>query len=181
MQIKAKIDRVYNQPLAITLNIENGSFRALSSLKTDDDYKVTIEPWKESRSLNANAYYWSLAQKIAKAMKLPLTAVHNQLLADYGTIDEDIKTIILDDAVDWKKLTTLHLRPTSATKVMANGKLYRVYFVIKGSHEYDTKEMSSLIEGAIQEAKQLDIEILPKEQIEQMLKNWRTNNGTTNH
>ena len=70
------------------------------------------------------------------------------------------------------RLETLHIRPTSATKVLDNGRLYRVYLVMRGSHTYDTKEMSRLIDGAVYEAKQLGIEVLPPDELERMKATW---------
>ena len=44
--------------------------------------------------------------------------------------------------------------------------------MIKGSSEYDTKEMSSFIDGIISEAKGLGIETLPPEELERMMKDY---------
>ena len=45
-------------------------------------------------------------------------------------------------------------------KTMDNGVLYRVYLVIRGSSTYNTREMSVLVDGIIQEAKQQGIETM---------------------
>ena len=50
-------------------------------------------------------------------------------------------------------------------KGKVNDKEFTHYKVYKGSSEYDSKEMSILIDGVIQEAKQLDIETLTPQQI----------------
>jgi hypothetical protein len=55
---------------------------------------------------------------------------------------------------------------------MDNGKLYRVYIVMKGSHTYDTKQMSVLIDGTVGEAKDLGIETLPPHELERMKSQW---------
>ena len=55
---------------------------------------------------------------------------------------------------------------------MDNGKLYRVYVVMRGSHTYDTKEMSRLIDGTVQEAKEHGIETLPPDELERMMSTW---------
>ena len=44
--------------------------------------------------------------------------------------------------------------------------------IFKGSSEYDTREMSVLIDGVISEAKELDIETLPPHEIERMKQKW---------
>jgi hypothetical protein len=45
--------------------------------------------------------------------------------------------------------------------------------MIKGSSEYDTKEMSRFIDGIVAEAKELGIETLPPAELETMMKAWK--------
>ena len=85
---------------------------------------------------------------------------------------EDFENIILDDNIPWQKLDNIHLRPTAFTKVLDNGRLYRVYYVMRGSHTYDTKEMSRLIDGTVSEAKELGIETMTPNEIERMKQQW---------
>lgn len=138
----------------------------------DDELEISIKKHRLKRSLNANAYFHVLCGKIAEKQNLSHTMVHNMMIADYGQMDDDIKNIIMDADIPWEKITTIHLRPTSATRTMDNGKLYRVYIVMRGSHTYDTKEMSRLIDGTVQEAKELGIETLPPAELERMMSVW---------
>ena len=54
-----------------------------------------------------------------------------------------------------------------------NGKECKWYKVYKGSSEYDTKEMSTLIEGIVYEAKQLDIETLEEYRLDKLIEEWK--------
>lgn len=139
----------------------------------EKDLDITLKLYKEKRSLNANAYFHLLAEKIAGVQKVTHTEIHNQLIADYGFMDEEITNIILDDAIDWRRIETLHLKPTSATRMMDNGRLYRVYYVMRGSHTYNTAEMSRLIDGTVSEAKELGIETLSPNELERMKQAWK--------
>ena len=47
--------------------------------------------------------------------------------------------------------------------------MYRTYMMLKGSSEYDTKEMSHLIDGLVSECKEMGIETLPPEELERMM------------
>lgn len=138
----------------------------------DKDLDVTIKLYKEKRSLNANAYFHVLVEKIAGVLKVTHTEVHNQLIADYGFLDLDFPSVIIDDIVNWKRVETLHLKPTTHTRVMDNGRLYRVYLVMRGSHTYNTGEMSKLIDGTVQEAKELGIETLTSDELAKMKADW---------
>ena len=78
------------------------------------------------------------------------------MLSLYGQMDTDgeNKTIfmIVRDDIQVEKWEEIHLRATEQTREL-NGILYRVYISIRGSHTYNTKEMSTLIDGTISEAK----------------------------
>ncbi|MEG2189502.1 MAG: hypothetical protein RRY08_06680, partial [Christensenella sp.] len=53
------------------------------------------------------------------------------------------------------------------TGVVGN-RMFSHYRTIKGSSEYDKKEMSRLIDGIVYEAKQLGIETFPPQKIKAM-------------
>ena len=137
-----------------------------------DELDLDIKKHREKRSLSANNYFHLLVDKIAAKQKLSHAEVHNQLIADYGCVDEGVENLIMNDKVEWLKLEILHLRPTSKTRVMDNGELYRVFIVMRGSHTYNTLEMSRLIDGTVNEAKELGIETLPPEELERMKAQW---------
>lgn len=143
----------------------------LANQPQDKEYEITER--RKKRSLSANAYFHVLCQKVAEKTSQSLTEVKNQMIADFGQIDTEIGSIILRDDIEWRKLE-IHLHPTTHTKILDNGKMYRVYYVMRGSHTYDTREMSRLIEGIVQEAKQQDIETLTPRELEQMLGRWKS-------
>lgn len=137
-----------------------------------EELTVEVKKFRPKRSLTANAYFHVLVGKIAEKMETSHAEIHNMMIARYGVIDEEVKNVILADEIPWQKLESIHLRPTSATKMMDNGKLYRVYIVMKGSHQYDTKQMATLIDGVVSEAKEMDIETIPPQELERMKQSW---------
>ena len=128
---------------------------------------------RKKRSLSANAYMHVLCQKIAEMTNQSLTEVKNQMIADYGQTDTDLGTLILRDEIDWKKLPSIHLHPTTATRTLDDGRLYRVYYIMRGSHTYDSKEMNKLINGVVSEAKEVGVETLPPAELERMIGRWK--------
>lgn len=137
------------------------------------DLRLETKIWRNKRSLNANAYYYVLAHKIAQRLKSGATEVCNQLIADYGQPDTEIGHIILRSDVDWRKIETIHLRPTTKARTLDNGETYRVYYVMRGSHTYDTAEMAALIDGTVSEAKDLGIETMTPAELEAMKRAWK--------
>lgn len=145
----------------------------------DKDIRLKASVWREKRSLNSNAYFHVLVGKIAEKTAQSRTEVHNQLISDYGQLEMDgsrVMNIIMDADINWRKLEGMHLRPTSARRMMDNGRMYQVYLVMRGSHTYDSKDMSVLIAGTISEAQELGIETATPEEQERMLQLWEQYN-----
>ena len=135
-----------------------------------------LKEHKEKRSLNANAYFWVLVGKIAKATHSTNQTIHNALLRDYGQID------IQDGVAQWVvlpetyKLTESDYLLATPNKVKMQSKKGEVqgivYIRLRGSHTYNTEEMSRLIDGTVMEAKELGIETLTPFQLEEMKQKW---------
>lgn len=148
----------------------------LLKLRDAGDTKTyEVKEHKRGRSLTQNGYYWQLLSQTARLLKMSNTELHNQMLAEFGQVDEDIKQIIMLDSIDWRTLPHMHLRPTAATRTLDNGKLYRVYYVMRGSSTYNTTEMSRLLDGMIEEAKAQGIETLPPHMLEGLNGGMETN------
>ena len=138
------------------------------------DKVFEVKEYHEKRSLNANSYYWVLVDQIAKKMNLPPENVHRQLMTDYGAwlYDESGSPIWVIFPKNKPLPNDGYYFDTKAEVAVKGRKsgeeIGRAYIVIKGSHEYNSKEMYDLIQGAVQEAKQLDIETKTPREIEEM-------------
>ena len=149
----------------------------------DKDLDIEVKIHREKRSRNANAYYWELVGRIATYIGASRAFVHNMLLRDYGTLEvvggENMTTWLPDDPeTDILALESAeyHLAPTSYAKLI-DGKMWRMYHHIKGSSRYDTAEMARLIDGAVSEAKSMDIETLPPDELERMMRAYEERNA----
>lgn len=160
----------------ISFTVNEKPHESINELAACEKLRIDFRKFRKKRSLDANAYYWVLITKIAGKLGTSNTEIHNEMLCKYGqveTIDGSVMTLILDDEILWQKLEALHLKPTSRTRILDNGKLYRVYFVMRGSSTYDSGEMSRLIDGVVSEAKELGIETLPPEELRRMVETWK--------
>lgn len=148
------------------------------------DLKWEVKEYREKRSLSANAYFYVLIEKIAKERtKITGAAVskedvHKEMIIKYGTWDRN-----KDGSPKWvvypkeKPLPDGYFYDTNADveiKSIKNGveKITpgHAYIVVKGSHSYNKKEMSELLNGVISEAQELEIETRTPAEIEQMIK-----------
>lgn len=182
MKFTAKIKdigRTLNGSFTITL--ESPSMDATEAVKLSQMEKLDVNVMKhrENRSLDANNYYWLLCSRLAEAMHVTKPYMHNRLLRRYGQIEmiggQAVYIVIPDtDAaktqVDEAQL--YHLMPTSQVKVGKDGGMYRTYMMLRGSSEYDTREMSVLIDGLVSECKECGIETIPLEELERMMREY---------
>lgn len=173
MDFKAKLAGLSRTLTGKTLITLETDADAADIERLEGDLKCSLSRFRNKRSLDANAYYHLLCGKIANAIGSSMTEVCNRMIAEYGQVDLDVKTIIMRADIDWQRLEYMHLRPTTKTREMDNGQLFRVYIVMRGSHTYDTAEMSKLIAGVVSEAQELGIDTMTPAERERMLALWK--------
>lgn len=156
-----------NRPL-ITLRVADRTY--LNSEFLDGrELDLSLKEFKPKRSLNANAYMWALIGKIAEAMRISQDEVYHKMLCDYGTFEkEDGVTQILSIRADAKLTGWLWIHTKPIKTVDLEGKKFTHYALLKGSSDYNTREMSFLLDGVIYEAKELGIEVMTPEELERL-------------
>lgn len=134
---------------------------------------LTITKTAKKRSLNANAYFHVLVGKIADKMAISKPKCKNMLLGRYGQrwIEDDAPLMIsVLSKVDMEEREDIHCIPVGYATIQ--GKKFTHWAVVRPSHEYDSTEMAHLIDGTVQEAKDLGIETIPAAELERMMKSW---------
>lgn len=140
-------------------------------LKSYDKLKIKAVKYTQRRSLDANAYFHALVGKIADALTISKAKAKNVLICKYGQPqllpDGSImvyKTNAPEDFM-WEQ-ESIHAIPV---KYEEKATFYKIY---RGSHTYDTKEMSVLIDGTVADAKELGIETATPAEIAEMKERW---------
>ena len=148
---------------------------ALARIADEDTKVYDIVEHKEKRSLNQNSYYWVLLGKVADKLRISKNHLHNDMLRHYGQrmmIDDKCVYVPIPDTEEAERTadenSTVHLKATSSVEVGKDGITYRYYVMLRGSHEYNSSEMATLISGLVQEAKQIDIETLTPKELEEL-------------
>lgn len=157
----------------VTLEL-NGDFREIwDKLHLELVLDVEIKKHREKRSLSANAYFHVLCNKISAETGESEDAVKRRLVVSYGALarDKDGKPVGLKlpptvDPCDFYPYVRLY-----ETR-QENGKNYSCYFVYKESHKMNTKEFAHLVDGAIEEAKELGIQTDTPEQLARYKEEW---------
>ena len=115
----------------------------------------------KKRSLTQNSYCWVLITELGNALRKSKEEIYFEMLKDYG---QSI-TISIDSNINPKGYFQYY---EEIGQGMVKGKLFKHYKVYLGSSNYNSKEMTILIDGIIQECKQQGIETLTPEQIARM-------------
>jgi hypothetical protein len=129
-----------------------------------------IERKRKKRSNDANAFAWKLCTEIANVLRSDKDSIYVDMLKKYG--QSDIVSVV--STVDVKGYFKYY---DEFGKGTVNGKAFTHYKVYKGSSGYDTKEMSILLDGIIEEAKALDIEVISDSEKALLLADWGGWNG----
>lgn len=168
------IGRGLSSGFTVTLNLPDAILPELQKL---EEQALTIEfkKYRNHRSGEANAYFHVLVGKIASVLHTSAISVKNTMIGRYGQPElmndklELITTQIEPQEMAEQEYLHTVLVHTKAIK----DKVFYTYRVQRGSHTYDTKEMSELIDGTVQEAKDLGIETLPPDEIKAIEMAWK--------
>ena len=133
-----------------------------------EDLEVEVGKKRKKRSLDANAYAWVLMQKIAEATHSDKWTVYLEMLKRYSRAFTFVivKPSALDRAVELFR-TCVDLGEVKVNG--AEGHQLQVYF---GSSQFDTKEMSVLLDGIVSECRELGIETMTPNELERLKEGW---------
>ena len=131
-----------------------------------------LKVWREKRSLDANAYAWVLLDKIAEAIREDKVSIYRAAIREIGGNSQLI--CVLDADVEklrrvWESNGIGWITDTMPSKLPGCTNVWLYY----GSSEYDTAQMSLLIDHLIVDAKELGIETLSPAELERMMEQWQ--------
>lgn len=148
-----------------TLELNTQSLEVLNELN-NEKLDVEIKKLRNKRSLNANNYAWKLITEIANVMRMDKEDVYFRMLKCYGQSD----MISVLEEIDVSKFLKYYEK---AGESILNGKCFSHYKVYMGSSEMNTKQMSILIDGIVEEAKNLGIETMTPSELSRLKEEWK--------
>ena len=140
---------------------------ALAKVADTDTSLYDVTPHKEKRSLNANALLWYCIGQIAAKMRIDKWDVYLDLLKHYGTF-----TYVLCKPKAVDKMREMWRETEVLGEVEVNGETAVQLLCYFGSSTMNTKEFSVLLEGCMQEMKNLDLTLPTTAQMEEALLAW---------
>lgn len=159
------------------ITFEVDSFDELQGL--NGELRIDVKENRGHRSLSANAYFHKLVGLMADAMNPPISKAKckNLMMGRYGQREMmDGKFVTFSSEVEpdiLLELEYIHLHPVGIG--YANEKKFFHYAVLKPTHEFDSKEMACLIDGTVQDAKEMGVRTETPDEIERMKALWKSN------
>lgn len=133
-------------------------------LELKEDLQISLEKWREKRSINANNLLWEYIDRIAEKLRTDRWSVYLKALRDYGTASY---IVVNPEALDYLKAT---IRETEVLgEIEVNGRTGIQVACYHGSSQMDSKQFSRLLDGVLQDARDLDIETPEEERLKEIM------------
>ena len=140
----------------------------LYKLDKDTKYDIQIDKHRNKRSLDANAYSWVLQTEIANVLRISKEEVHFDMLKAYG--QRDYVSLLAN-----VNIADYYTYYEEVGTFKQNNNNFKSYMIYKGTHNYNSKEMSIFIDGVVQEARNLGIETLKDKEIKSLIEEMEKN------
>lgn len=141
--------------------------------KQDDTKQYEVKEYKEKRSNDANAYFHVLVNKLARYLNISDQEMKIKMNLQYGTIAKDGKGnsvgVKIPKGTD---ITQFYDYAKWFGECEENGIKFDKYLFYKQTHTLNTKEMSELINGVVEECKERGIETKTPAEIKSLLDRW---------
>ena len=180
MKVKGKVRGAYtdiHKKSVIEFEVEGCDIAALSQeLETMGDLSIDIKKYRSKRSLDANAYFWVLVDKLAQVTGYNKTDIYRNAIKEIGGVSEVV--CVKDKAVDklresWSQIGLGWQTDTTPSKIEGCTNVILYY----GSSTYDSKQMSLLIDNIVQDCQAVGIETLTPTELARLKASWKEANN----
>ena len=160
-RIEAKIGAEQVKPLQLFLEKVREKF-----------VSAKLEIWREKRSLDANALFWSCISSLSTELRTDKWETYLMMLKRYGQFTYVCVAQKAVEAVkrQWRECEVIG-------DVEINGKPAVQLLCYYGSSTYCSKEFSCLIDGVISEMKELGLETPIPEDVKRSMEEWEKTHG----
>lgn len=136
------------------------------------DLSIDIKQWREKRSLDANAYFWVLCDKLAAKLRVTKTEIYRNAIKEIGGNSETV--CVIDKAAEklrsgWEHNGLGWITECSDSKIDGCKNVVLYY----GSSTYDKEQMARLIDNIVQDCKAQGIETMTPKQLLAIKEEWR--------
>ena len=161
----------FDRETRVEIVLEGNQCDALEKLE-GVDVEVVLKKHYRKRSLDANAYFWSLVDKLAEKLSVSKEDIYRSYVKHIGGNNEMV--CVLAEGADrlcesWQKNGIGWITEVMPSKLQGCVNVV-LYF---GSSTYDTAQMSRLIDLCVQDCKQVGgIETMTPAELEALVERW---------
>lgn len=161
------------QKSKISLLLDTKELNTIEQLKSEDKLNIELKKWYKKRSLDANAYFHVLVNELARHFNISDREMKIKMNLQYGTIakgnDGNSIGVKIPRGTD---ITQFYDYAKWFGECEDNGIKFDKYLFYKQTHTLNTKEMSQLINGVVQECQDVGIETKSQQEIDSLLEQW---------
>ncbi len=155
----ANIDFVTGVPkVTLSINEKTAFLQGYDELKDLEKLSIEIKPYRQRRSLDANAFFWAACTAIANALRTSKDEVYFDMLRRYG---QGFVIKVPNKHIEMFKRSNKYYEPHDALPIEDKAQYFRVYL---GSSLYNSEEMSILIDGVLSEIKEMGLDFVSEEE-----------------
>ena len=143
----------------------------IDSFPEEKEYIITVKEFKEKRSISANNYFWTLVDKLAEKLLIEKTEIYRSYIKEIGGNNYLVcctNNAVSDLCKDWSERGTGWIYELEDSKLPGCTNV-RLYY---GSSNYNTTQMSRLIDMAVQDCKEQDIPTYSQEELQKLCDEW---------
>lgn len=154
------------------LSLKTQPTEAYKFVKTFKPADYDIKKSVKSRSKNANALAWALMNEISREVGIPAIEIYREQVKNIGGYATTVT--ISRNALKSFERAFCREHIARSIEVIGEDEDFNTVdiLVTYGSSDYDTKQMSQLIDNIIQDCKQLGIETPEDDYINQLIADW---------
>lgn len=157
--------------LTLEINERNDFELLVDEMRDKDKLSIEVKPYRERRSLDANAYFFVLADKLAEKLNITKEEVYRNAIKQIGGVSETV--CVRNQAVErlcesWRHNGIGWQTDTFPSKIEGCTNVILYY----GSSTYDTAQMSRLIDNVVQDCKAVGIETCTPDEVARLLSLW---------
>lgn len=145
----------------------NNNITSLEEIENVELLDIEAKKHREKRKLNCNAYLWVLLQEMADKLNTSKDELYIDMLGKYGVFTH---VIVKEKAVN--KFMEEYRLVKDLGKITVNGTTGHQLQCYFGSSNYDSKEFSVLLNGVVNEAKEIGIVTLDEIELNSMYEEW---------
>lgn len=135
------------------------------------DISIDIKKYFKHRSLDANAYCWSIIDQIAKKLHIKKSEVYKNAIRDIGGVS-DIVCVASEAVEHLCKGWEAHGEGWQTEAVKSAYEGFMNVTLYYGSSVYDCGQMAALINSVKQDAEALGINTMTEKETDRLLELW---------